>query len=110
MAEAETDLFPCNYSPAQPKSSSPTRRPAAGGPIGPRSIDIDILLFGNAMVATAALKIPHRGFAVRRFVLAPVADLAPELRDPVTRRTMRELLPGTAGQGVRRVESRVKWP
>jgi 2-amino-4-hydroxy-6-hydroxymethyldihydropteridine diphosphokinase len=73
---------------------------------GPRTIDIDILFYGSFVVETPVLQIPHPRFAERRFVLAPMLELAPELRDPVTRRTMRELLPATAGQGVRKVEFR----
>jgi 2-amino-4-hydroxy-6-hydroxymethyldihydropteridine diphosphokinase len=74
---------------------------------GPRTIDIDILFFGNSVVKTGELTIPHPRFAERRFVLAPMVELNPELRDPVSRQTMRELLVATAGQGVRPVEFRV---
>jgi 2-amino-4-hydroxy-6-hydroxymethyldihydropteridine diphosphokinase len=77
---------------------------------GPRTIDIDILFYGNFVVETPELKIPHPRFAERRFVLAPMAELAPDLRDPLSRRTVRELLPATAGQGVRKVERRVQCP
>ena len=58
---------------------------------GPRTIDIDILLFGNAVVNAPQLKIPHPRMAERRFVLAPLAELAPDLRHPLTRRTIREM-------------------
>jgi 2-amino-4-hydroxy-6-hydroxymethyldihydropteridine diphosphokinase len=77
---------------------------------GPRTIDIDILFFGNAVVQTGELTIPHPRFAERRFVLAPMAELAPDLRDPVSRRTIRELLAKTADQAVRPVEFRVAAP
>ena len=50
----------------------------------PRTIDIDILLYGAAVVQTARLEIPHPRMAERRFVLAPLAELAPDLRHPVT--------------------------
>jgi 2-amino-4-hydroxy-6-hydroxymethyldihydropteridine diphosphokinase len=72
-------------------------------PKGPRAIDIDILLFGNAVVTTPKLEIPHPRFRLRRFVLAPLADLAPDLRDPVTRKTIRELLGELRGQAVRKI-------
>jgi 2-amino-4-hydroxy-6-hydroxymethyldihydropteridine diphosphokinase len=55
------------------------------------------------VVETPALTIPHPRFRERRFVLAPLADLAGELRDPVTRRSVRELLGEIQGQVVRRV-------
>jgi 2-amino-4-hydroxy-6-hydroxymethyldihydropteridine diphosphokinase len=61
-------------------------------PKGPRTLDIDILLFGRAMVETPGLKIPHPAMHQRRFVLAPLAEIAPEARHPVLKRSARELL------------------
>ncbi len=69
---------------------------------GPRSIDIDILLFGSTVIKTADLEIPHPRFRERRFVLAPLAELNPTLRDPVTGRTIAEMLNGLRDQTVRR--------
>jgi 2-amino-4-hydroxy-6-hydroxymethyldihydropteridine diphosphokinase len=69
---------------------------------GPRVIDVDVLLYGSAVVNSADLVIPHAALAERRFVLEPLAELAPELRHPVTRRTVREMLAGVADQVVRR--------
>jgi len=70
---------------------------------GPRSIDIDILLFGNSTVETKGLTIPHPAMHERRFVLEPLAEIASEVRHPVLKKTIRELrdaLP--AGQAVRK--------
>ena len=50
-------------------------------PRGPRLIDIDILLFGSIVMDTEALTIPHPRMMERRFVLEPLLELAPELRD-----------------------------
>ncbi len=68
------------------------RVPTSGPRIkGPRTIDIDILLFGHSVVDTAGLTIPHPGLHERRFVLEPLAEIAPEERHPVFKRTIREL-------------------
>ena len=71
---------------------------------GPRIIDIDILLFGSSIVDAKGLTIPHPAMHTRRFVLEPLAEIAPEVRHPVFKLTVRELrdaLP--AGQTVKRV-------
>jgi 2-amino-4-hydroxy-6-hydroxymethyldihydropteridine diphosphokinase len=60
-------------------------------PKGPRVIDLDILLFGNSIVDTGGLTIPHPAMHQRRFVLEPLAEIAPEQRHPVFKRTIREL-------------------
>jgi 2-amino-4-hydroxy-6-hydroxymethyldihydropteridine diphosphokinase len=61
-------------------------------PKGPRTIDIDIVLFGDAVVDTPELTIPHPAMQQRRFVLEPLAEIAPEARHPVLQRRARELL------------------
>jgi len=58
---------------------------------GPRTIDIDILLFGGSVVETPALTIPHPAMHERRFVLEPLAEIAPELCHPALKKTVREL-------------------
>jgi 2-amino-4-hydroxy-6-hydroxymethyldihydropteridine diphosphokinase len=70
-------------------------------PKGPRSIDIDILLYGGDVIKTAELEIPHPRLAVRRFVLEPLVELAPDMRHPVTNQTIRELLAATQAQKIR---------
>ena len=68
---------------------------------GPRVIDIDVILFGNFRVSSPDLSIPHPRFQDRRFVLAPLHDLDPNLRHPVTRETVREMLEKTLNQAIR---------
>jgi len=72
---------------------------------GPRIIDLDILLYGDDVVNTSEVTIPHPAMAHRRFVLAPLAEIAPEARHPVLRKTMRELLEELpSGQAARKVD------
>jgi 2-amino-4-hydroxy-6-hydroxymethyldihydropteridine diphosphokinase len=59
---------------------------------GPRTIDIDILLFGDKIVDSAKLTIPHPAMHERRFVLEPLAEIAPEALHPALKKTIRELL------------------
>ena len=61
---------------------------------GPREIDLDVLLYGDRVVETSRLTVPHPLMAQRRFVLAPLSEIAPDARDPVTGRTVREMLAG----------------
>jgi 2-amino-4-hydroxy-6-hydroxymethyldihydropteridine diphosphokinase len=71
---------------------------------GPRSIDIDILLFGDQVVNSSHVTIPHPAMHERRFVLEPLAEIAPDLRHPVLNKTTRELLDLLPpGQAVRRI-------
>jgi 2-amino-4-hydroxy-6-hydroxymethyldihydropteridine diphosphokinase len=69
-------------------------------PKGPRNIDIDILLLGRFVVDTPQLKIPHPRIEERRFVLEPLAELAPDLRHPVHGRSVREMLAAAPHQRV----------
>jgi 2-amino-4-hydroxy-6-hydroxymethyldihydropteridine diphosphokinase len=59
---------------------------------GPRLIDIDILLYGDQQVSAPGLEIPHPRMSERRFVLEPLAELAPAVRHPLTGKTAREML------------------
>lgn len=59
---------------------------------GPRTLDLDLLLYGDRAISVPGLAVPHPRMAERRFVLDGLADLAPDLRVPGTGRTVRELL------------------
>ena len=72
---------------------------------GPRSIDIDILLFGDTIINYPELTIPHPAMHQRRFVLEPLAEIAPELLHPVLKKTIGELLDSLPpGQVVKRLK------
>ena len=70
----------------------------------PRTIDIDILFFGTSVINLPALTIPHPRMHERRFVLEPLVEIAPDVRHPIFKRSIRELkeaLP--AGQTVKKL-------
>ena len=64
-------------------------RPSPGAA---RTLDLDLILFGAEIVNEADLVVPHPRFRERRFVLEPIAEIAPDLKDPVTGKTVEELL------------------
>lgn len=70
-------------------------------PKGPRLIDIDILLYGRAVIETPRLTVPHPRLLSRRFVLEPLTEIGPQLRHPVTGRLLRHYLLELHGQIVR---------
>lgn len=76
-------------------------------PKGPRTIDIDILLYGSLIVTLPGLTIPHPGMHERMFVLAPLAEIAPEVLHPGLRRKIAELERELAvgGQLARRMDA-----
>ena len=63
-------------------------------PKGPRTIDLDLLLHGDVQQATELLTLPHPRLHLRRFILTPLAELAPEVEHPKLRQTVQQLLAG----------------
>lgn len=63
-----------------------------------RTLDLDLILFGGLVIDEPGLSVPHPRFAGRRFVLAPLAEIAPEAVDPVSGKTVAELLAACAAE------------
>jgi 2-amino-4-hydroxy-6-hydroxymethyldihydropteridine diphosphokinase len=102
VVEVETDLFPLQLlARAHSIEREMGRRRVT--PRGPRNIDVDILFYGRAIIATPELEVPHPRMAQRRFVLEPLAEIAPDFRHPVTGKTANEMLAALDPQGVRRL-------
>jgi 2-amino-4-hydroxy-6-hydroxymethyldihydropteridine diphosphokinase len=105
VVEAETSLFPMQLLARAARIERGLGR-IRTVPKGPRTIDIDILLYGKAVIRSEALEVPHPRMDERRFVLAPLADLAPDLRHPIAHRTVSEMLAAAPPRTVRRLDLR----
>ncbi|MGO9272311.1 MAG: 2-amino-4-hydroxy-6-hydroxymethyldihydropteridine diphosphokinase [Terriglobia bacterium] len=95
VAEAGTDLLPLGLLRRLKGIERTLGRRPGGVARGPRAIDIDILLYGDAVVQSAELTVPHPRLEQRRFVLVPLSEIAPEVRHPVSQLTVREMLAQT---------------
>lgn len=99
--EIETDLPPHRLLRLTQAIESQSGRPAPGppGPAGPRTLDIDILLYADRVIAEDQLQIPHPFLHLRRFVLVPLADIAPEFEHPTLYQSITDLLGELSGEG-----------
>lgn len=99
VAEVETSLFPRQL---LARIKQVERRLGRRTTVdkGPRNIDIDILFFGSWVIDTRDLVIPHPRLQDRLFVLQPLAELAPDLRHPISKRSVRELIKRVSNQQV----------
>ncbi len=103
--QAQTSLFPLQLLTLLQKIERELGRFRGQGAMqgGPRTIDIDILLYGSACIETPQLVIPHPRMTQRRFVLEPLLEIAPELRHPRSKQLLSNYLKDVAGQNVRKL-------
>lgn len=102
VAEFETELFPLQLLGRihRIENTLGRKRLVVNGP---RTIDIDILLFGKNIVNSPELIVPHPRYRERRFVLEPLAELNPTLKDPETGQPVSAMLDAVRAQSVRRL-------
>jgi len=105
--EAETSLFPLQLMSVIQRIERELGRIRGQGAIrrGPRTIDIDILLFGSVSIETPQLTIPHPRMLRRRFVLEPLLEIAPQLRHPKNKDPLSKYAKGVADQKLRKLGS-----
>jgi 2-amino-4-hydroxy-6-hydroxymethyldihydropteridine diphosphokinase len=94
VAEAETSLLPLQLLHALLKIEQELGRRRIT-PHGPRTIDLDLLFYGSSVIRSKELEVPHPRLAQRRFVLVPLAHLAPEFRHPTLHKSVTQLLAET---------------
>jgi 2-amino-4-hydroxy-6-hydroxymethyldihydropteridine diphosphokinase len=89
----ETELAPVGLMRALLGIERAMGRDRAAAPAkGPRVIDLDLLLMGDLIISTSELTLPHPAMAERRFVLEPLAEIAPAMVDPVSGQTVLAIL------------------
>jgi 2-amino-4-hydroxy-6-hydroxymethyldihydropteridine diphosphokinase len=106
VVEGETLLSPIQLLNAMQRIERNLGRMRDGSEVrrGPRSLDIDILLFADVQMDSATLTLPHPRLLARRFVLEPLAEIAPNLRHPKTKELLSRHLPLVKGQKLRRYD------
>lgn len=88
----ETNKSPKHFLSVCQRIESDAGRQRTGNSYTDRSLDIDIVFFGNRIICDEILKIPHPHFSARKFVLLPMHDIAPDYIDPQSGQSIKKLL------------------
>ena len=104
VIECETRCFPLQLLAIAQRIEREFGRVRANSPRrGPRTLDIDLLLYGETIMSTPQLSVPHPRLLQRRFVLEPLLEIAPELRHPETKEPLRKALVKLKNQKVLKI-------
>lgn len=109
VAEVETGLSPQALLAAGLELERRAGRVRGGERNEPRVLDVDVLLYGEAVIDTDELQIPHPRLAERAFALVPLAEVAPQARHPRLDRTAAEMAAAAPPAGVEKIAERAKW-
>jgi 2-amino-4-hydroxy-6-hydroxymethyldihydropteridine diphosphokinase len=105
VVQCETEMFPLQLLAVLQRTERELGRQRGAGAVrgGPRKLDIDILLFGDVVMETPKLAIPHPRMLNRRFVLEPLLEIAPEIRHPATKEPISRYMKNVLGQKVKKI-------